>query len=289
MEDIQSTLQALQLHPIADHFTVALITVAVLSDLCASLFSQRPWFRYMALTLTVLAAVSAGASAYTGDLEAHRIKDTLSEQARPLLHNHAQLGDILAYAFGALAVVRVGLALFSFMAPLRPFYLSLAVIAVAAVFWQAHWGGQLVFHYGVGTEPGVAAISNAKHALERTPPGLAPGTSTPQVETPTARLTPPAAAHAGVPGLAPSPAPATNASKEAAAPGLTPPAFAGPTPVPAFPRAGITPQPPSGPVPPATPGPPLPPAAALTPGAASPAAPGASTPPGGGSPPQPAR
>jgi uncharacterized membrane protein len=277
MEDIQSTLEALRLHPVADHFTVALITVAVLADLCASLFSQRAWFRYMALTLTVLAAASAVASDYTGSLEAHRVKDTLSGPAKTLLHNHAELGDILTYVVSALAVVRIALALFGFMARLRPLYLILAVTTVAAVLWQGHWGGELVYSYGVGTDLGAAPVSRATPAIGGASPGVARERPTPRIEAPMARMTPQAAPSArsslgGLRPLAPSPAPAASASKAAAAGSVAPAQPSGPTPMPASPAGGAV-------TPPPAPSSGAPTAGGSTQGTPSISAPGASTSP----------
>ena len=69
MDAVVHFLQPLDLHPVIDHFTVALLMVGVLIDLIASLFPVRAWLRYMALTLMVLGAISAGASYATGDME----------------------------------------------------------------------------------------------------------------------------------------------------------------------------------------------------------------------------
>jgi uncharacterized membrane protein len=228
MEDIQSTLQALRLHPVADHFTVALVAVAVLADLCASLFSQRAWFRHMALTLTLLAAVSAAASDYSGTLEAQRVKDTLTGPAKTLLHSHAELGEFLTYVVCGLAVVRVALALFGFLARLRPLYLILALATVAAVFWQGHWGGELVYTYGVGTDLAAASaprVTPAPAGVSSGPLRVAP---TPRIETPMARATPQAAP------LSPLPTSAPSAPKAAGTTSVTPAAPARvSTPVPA--------------------------------------------------------
>ncbi len=237
MEDIQGTIVALRLHPVIDHFTVALITVAVLADLCASMFSQRAWFRYMALTLTILAAACAAGSTFTGDLEADRVKDTLSGPAKLLLHNHARLGYVLVYVLGGLAVVRIALALFGFLSRLRPLYLIVAIGVVATVFWQGRWGGQLVYEYGVGFEPGSAAMTKAKSALEGAAPGLIRGMPAPRIETPMTRPTPQAVPSAasgtgGSPPAASAPTPAVAPSKQAAAGAATamPPAAATPAP-----------------------------------------------------------
>ena len=54
MDAVVHFFQPLDLHPVVDHFTVALLIVGVLTDLVASLFPLRNWIRYMALTLMIL-------------------------------------------------------------------------------------------------------------------------------------------------------------------------------------------------------------------------------------------
>ncbi len=103
MEPVVKFLQPLQLHPIVDHFSVALLFVAVLIDLFAS--PTRLWLRYTAVLLMILGALAAGASYFTGDMEADRIWNALGQPARDVLHRHAQLGEYLAIGFGVLADV----------------------------------------------------------------------------------------------------------------------------------------------------------------------------------------
>ena len=59
MDSVVKFLQPFQLHPQVDHFSVALLIVAVLIDLIASLAPTRIWLRYTALTLMVLGALAA--------------------------------------------------------------------------------------------------------------------------------------------------------------------------------------------------------------------------------------
>ena len=107
MDALVHFLQPLDLHPVADHFTIALLMVGVLIDLIASLFPVRAWLRYMALTLMILGALSAGSSYATGDLEAGRIWNALSDPAKAVLHRHALLAEIAAVVFGVLALWRI--------------------------------------------------------------------------------------------------------------------------------------------------------------------------------------
>ena len=62
MENFEKLLGGMQLHPVADHYTVALLSVAILIDLVASMFPTRAWIRNTALTLMILGALAAAAS-----------------------------------------------------------------------------------------------------------------------------------------------------------------------------------------------------------------------------------
>src|SRR5258708_4624503 len=104
MDSVVKFLQPYQLHPVVDHFSVALLFVAVLIDLVASAAPTRIWLRYTAVMLMILGALSAGASFATGDMEADRIWNALGQPAKDVLKTHAELGEYLAIAFGVLAL-----------------------------------------------------------------------------------------------------------------------------------------------------------------------------------------
>ena len=70
MDSVTKFLQPLQLHPVVDHFSIALLIVAVLIDLVASAAPTRIWLRYTALLLIILGALAAGGSYFTGGMEA---------------------------------------------------------------------------------------------------------------------------------------------------------------------------------------------------------------------------
>ncbi len=126
MEGVEKLLQGMQLHPVADHFTVALLTVAILIDLVASLFPTRDWLRSTALTLMILGALAAAASYGTGDMEADRIWDMMAAPAKDYFKGgsraflgHGQLGYYLMFVFAVLALWRILQALLGFVARTR--------------------------------------------------------------------------------------------------------------------------------------------------------------------------
>ena len=209
MDAVVKFLQPYQLHPVADHFSVALLFVAVLIDLFAG---GRIWLRYTAVLLMILGALAAGASYLTGDMEADRIWNALGQPARDVLHRHAQLGVYLAITFGVLAIWRILIQSFGFMAGTRAIYLIVAIIAIATLGYSAHLGGVLVYDYGAGTALMAAApvpSEGASPASETSPAGPIPTVTVPTAmatATPMVTTAPPASTATPVPTLQPSPA-----------------------------------------------------------------------------------
>jgi uncharacterized membrane protein len=190
MDAVVKFLEPYQLHPVVDHFSMALLIVAVLIDLVASTAPNRIWLRYTALLLMILGAIAAGASYFTGDMEADRIWNALGQPAKDVLHRHAQLGTYLAIAFGVLALWRILIQAFGFVAGTRPLYLIFALVAIVALGYQGHLGGVLVFDYGAGT----ALMASAPVPSEAASPESAPTSAGPiptvSVPTPLATSTP---------------------------------------------------------------------------------------------------
>jgi uncharacterized membrane protein len=215
MDAVVKFLQPYQLHPVVDHFSVALLFVAVLIDLVSSSAPNRIWLRYTALTLMILGALAAGGSFLTGDMEADRIWNALGEPAREVLKRHAQLGEYLAIAFGILAVWRIMIQAFGFMAGSRAIYLIVALLAIGTLGYSAHLGGVLVYDYGAGT----ALMAAAPVPSEAASPASAPTSSLPlpMVSVPTSMATsnPPPAPTASASASSPMPAPMPTASPTA--------------------------------------------------------------------------
>jgi len=196
MDKILKLLTDWQLHPVADHFSIALLVVAVLVDVVALIFSERLWLRYMGLTLMIAGAAAAAASYGTGDLEGDRIWDLVSGPAKDVLSLHAKLGYYLMCTFAILALWRILVEALGFMNSTRQIYLALAIVAVGVLLYQGRLGGELVYTYGVGTGAMAAGAVKAM-AAEPVPsieaaPSSAPEvpTAIPTVYNPTAEATP---------------------------------------------------------------------------------------------------
>jgi uncharacterized membrane protein len=173
-------IATMHLHPIVDHFTIALLTTAVLMDLAAAVIKLLPlseWSSEFAERLTraaiipmALGGVAAVCSYLTGGTDADRLWDAMPPAAQALLFTdqgaarllaHATLGRYLMYAFLALAAWRTLLEWMPRARRSRPAYLFVALIAISALLYQGKTGGELVYDYGVGT-PATAGASKMK-------------------------------------------------------------------------------------------------------------------------------
>jgi uncharacterized membrane protein len=249
MQALVETIKAWQLHPVVDHFTVALIVVGILTDLAASLIPSRTWPRAMAVTLMVLGTAAAWGSQLTGGWEAGRVWDNVKEPALDVLKRHAELGEYLPWAFLALALWRLGIEFVGFLAGSRPIYLMVVVVAGGVILYQGSLGGDLVFDYGVGTAlmPTAAQSQSAQPSPTATPAEASP---IPTVFNPSASPTPGAPASPAAPSAeaSPSVSPGSGApsASESATPIVAPTPVAPPTPIAPPSASGGTPVNPPG-------------------------------------------
>jgi uncharacterized membrane protein len=159
------------LHPIVDHFTIALLTFGIAAEIfsaAAILLSRgRAGFasasgqklRSTSLFLMIGGAAASVMSYFTGDAEADRLWDTMSPAAQQILASsnsahdylsHALLGQYLMYAFLILAVWRVMLEVSSRLERTRIAFLVVAIVAAGALLYQGKTGGELVYEHAVG-------------------------------------------------------------------------------------------------------------------------------------------
>ena len=158
------------LHPIVDHFTIALLAFGIAAELLSAvailLSRGRPGvvsscgqkLRSASLTLMIGGAAASVLSYFTGDEEADRLWDTMSPAAQQILLSsngptylsHAILGHRLMYAFLILAAWRVMLELSRRLERTRIAFLIVAIVAAGALLYQGKTGGELVYEHGVG-------------------------------------------------------------------------------------------------------------------------------------------
>ena len=169
------------LHPIVDHFTIALLTFGIAAEIfsAAAIRLSRGQSGFLAVWGQKLASASlllmiGGAAAsvmsyLTGDAEADRLWDTMSPAAQQILASsngaaylsHAILGQYLMYVFLILAAWRVMLELSSRFEGTRIAFLVVATVAAGALLYQGKTGGELVYEHGVGTSSVAAQAAHA--------------------------------------------------------------------------------------------------------------------------------
>jgi uncharacterized membrane protein len=228
MQGLLEAIQKWHIHPAIDHFTVALLIVAVAADLIASMFSTRLWLRYAALALMIAGTAAAWGSNLTGGWEADRIWNAVKAVGGPgyaVLQRHAWLGDWLPWVFLVLASWRIGVQLFGFMAGTRSLYLLVAVPAVIVLSYQGYLGGRMVYDYGVGTALFATAPPTPSPQAEAT----GPATPLPTVYVPAATVTPEAAIVPSASATASAMPSAAAPAMPSAAPSFTPQPSASPT------------------------------------------------------------
>ena len=169
---METLIAKYHLHPIIDHFTIALLGIGVLADVAAYaimalLGNRSPRAARLsdrlsgaALVLLIPGAISAIFSRITGESEAERVWDAISPAAQKILFSdtgsatflsHAVLGTYLMYAFVALAAWRVLLEISSKLKRTQLIYLVAAMVALCALLYQGKTGGELVYDHAVGT------------------------------------------------------------------------------------------------------------------------------------------
>lgn len=95
---MESLIAKFHLHPIIDHFTIALLSIGVLADVFAGVFSallghrseclRMLWhdrLKGTAVQLLFVGALAAVLSRFSGESEAERLWDTMSPAAQQLL------------------------------------------------------------------------------------------------------------------------------------------------------------------------------------------------------------
>jgi uncharacterized membrane protein len=163
------------LHPIIDHFTIALLAAGIVADMVGYLVSL--WLDHTSLRragalaladrlsatapiLLIPGAICAILSRFTGESEAERVWDTISPAAQQILFSetgisgffsHAVLGTYLMYLFGSLAAWRVLVEISPKLRRTQPAYIVVAMVALCALLYQGKTGGELVYNHGAGT------------------------------------------------------------------------------------------------------------------------------------------
>jgi uncharacterized membrane protein len=141
------------LHPAIVHFPIVLILLGTMAAVVASVLRRwhLPW---LAAVLLCAGAAGAFAAARTGGQQAEMVGE-ISDTAELVLDKHEDWGKLtrtLAFTAAVLALVSASLARFPKVTRSLGAATALAAVAAAyAVAQTGHYGGQLVYKHGVGT------------------------------------------------------------------------------------------------------------------------------------------
>jgi uncharacterized membrane protein len=137
------------LHPIIVHFTIALLSIAIIADFL-HLISKKENFWQISSFLLILGTLSAIGAVITG----HQAVDSIlvNPQVKELINTHETSGEITMWIFVILTGLRFLLIRFKkFDTRLKWIYYSVGLVALLFLFRTGILGGEMVYIHGVGT------------------------------------------------------------------------------------------------------------------------------------------
>ncbi len=136
-------------HPIIVHFAIALLSIAVITDLIY-LITKKENFQDISTYLLVLGTLSAIGAVLTG----HQAEEAVikNPQVENLINTHESSGEITMWIFIVLTASRFFCIKFKlFEKPVKWFYYVFGIIALSFLLRTGILGGEMVYIHGVGT------------------------------------------------------------------------------------------------------------------------------------------
>ncbi|MBA1419477.1 MAG: DUF2231 domain-containing protein [Epsilonproteobacteria bacterium] len=137
------------LHPVVDHFLIALPVVILLLELMNLMMKKKAvgGVSFFLLVLTVLAATAAY---FTGLADGKEAYPALADAAKTALAEHKLLGTYILLGSGVVLFFKL-LAMTGNKA-LKALYILVLIAFVIALFKQGKEGGELVYEHGLNVE-----------------------------------------------------------------------------------------------------------------------------------------
>lgn len=138
------------LHPVADHFAIAIPVIVLLLELI-NLFVKSRSISLSSFFLLFVAVVAGVGAYFTGITDGSAVFDSLSTQGQTELKEHKLLGIYLVLVMGVVFILKM----FSMMIQkgmMKALYLIVFMVLVAGLVKQGHEGGELVYKYGANVE-----------------------------------------------------------------------------------------------------------------------------------------
>lgn len=138
------------LHPQIVHFPIALLSVAILTEL-TSYFWQKEFFNKMTFYLLIIGVITAFFAVKTGESGLDLI-DNISS-IKPLINQHRQAGEWVLKIFSMVLIIKALILYFKknnlFI---KVFVTLLMIIGLFQTYQAGHFGGILVYEEGVGIQ-----------------------------------------------------------------------------------------------------------------------------------------
>ncbi len=150
------------IHPVLDHFTIALFTIAVLFEIFGWSLNHDT-LKTVGYWNLLFAALASLASYLTGLLIAK--VEMYPEAAHQQLQLHETLGTISMIFIIALFLWRTAFGV-HFIEKLKGVYLAVLIAGILFLFFTGFTGGELVYRYGVGVKPVIEQVTAEKHGYQ---------------------------------------------------------------------------------------------------------------------------
>lgn len=135
-------------HPIIVHFAIALLSIAVITDLIY-LISKKEHFMQISTYLLVTGTLSAIAAVLTGHQAEGAVIKTPEVEA--LISSHKNSGEITMWIFIAATALRLFFLKFKlFQKPVKWIYYAVSIVALSFLLRTGILGGEMVYIHGVG-------------------------------------------------------------------------------------------------------------------------------------------
>ena len=134
------------LHPAVAHFAISLPIISLVLGLLY-LFKPNEMMSKITSRFFVFAAIFTIIAFFTGKNDAQEVFEFLSNDAKSVLVQHAQLGLYLAIGMGIVAVIKF-IGCLKSMFKVELLAIILLLVLSGATLFQGKMGGQLTYEYG---------------------------------------------------------------------------------------------------------------------------------------------
>ncbi len=136
------------IHPIINHFTIALFSVSVVLDIVAKI-TQKEKLHYAAWINLLLAGFAAILSVISGLVAANNVPH--NDKVHEIMSTHQAIGFVVLGAVLLLLIWRIVLkGAFPIKASLL--YIIIGLTSLGFMFTGAYYGGEMVFRHGVAVK-----------------------------------------------------------------------------------------------------------------------------------------